>query len=151
MRPDEGVVRRLLRDVVAQLLGRGALRSLSLCAAERELAGEPLTPDAGRQEASARARRLHELRRQFGFASLTKQIGMALAVVPQMRFGVHGFLLPPFKTEEEDGCFRSFPVQTSPSSSPAPILRAHRRGPCPLVAGFIGQPTGSGGAEPAPF
>ena len=69
-----------------------------LRATERELAGEPLTPDAGRQEASARARRLHELRREFRFAGLTKQIGMALAVIPQVRFGVHGSLLPSSKT-----------------------------------------------------
>jgi len=71
---------------------------LVLCAAERELAGELLTPDAGRQEASARARGLDELRRQFRFAGLTKQIGMALAVIPQVRFGVHGSLLPSSKT-----------------------------------------------------
>jgi hypothetical protein len=68
------------------------------CAAERELAGEPLTPDAGRQEASARARRLNEFRRQFRFAGLTKPIGMALAVIPQVRFGVHGSLFPATKT-----------------------------------------------------
>src|SRR4026209_770524 len=66
------------------------------CAPERELAGEPPTPDPGRPDASARGWRLRELRRQFRFAGLTKQIGMALAVIPQVRFGVHGssFLLP---------------------------------------------------------
>jgi hypothetical protein len=40
-----------------------------------------------------------KLRRERGrFAGLTKPIGMALAVIPQVRFGVHGSLFPSTKT-----------------------------------------------------
>lgn len=62
-------------------VGREAGALFRLCAAERELAGKPLTPDAGRQNGSTRARRLHESRRQFRFTGLAKQVGVTLAVV----------------------------------------------------------------------
>jgi hypothetical protein len=63
--------------------------------AEPELAREPRTPGAGRQRSSAQARRLDQLRSEFQLASRPKQVRMALAVIPQMRFRIHGSLLPP--------------------------------------------------------
>src|SRR5215208_6086326 len=76
-------------------VGRRAGALFRLCAAERELAGKPLTPDAGRQNGSTRARRLHEGRGQFRFTGLAKQVGVTLAVVSQMRLGGgHGSSFP---------------------------------------------------------
>jgi hypothetical protein len=68
---------------------------LVLRVAEPELAREPRTPGAGRQRSSAQARRLDQLRSEFQLASRPKQVRMALAVIPQMRFRIHGSLLPP--------------------------------------------------------
>src|SRR4029453_3350518 len=78
-----------------------------LCAAERELAREPLTADAGRQDASTRARRLDEPRCKLRFAGFTKQVGVTLAVIPQMRFRRgHGSLLSTCRSWSSAAVFR---------------------------------------------
>src|SRR6187200_3462378 len=92
-----------------------------LCAAERELARKPLTPDAGRQDASTRARRLDELRGQLRFAGLTKQVGMTLAVIPQMRLrGGHGSLLSTCRTQGRARLFHR-PPRESVAGGPLPV------------------------------
>ena len=109
---------KLLHAVVARLLGRDSWHHpagksiekahpssgeadalLVSCAAER------VSWPANRLRQMPDARKLrrkrsicNEFRRQFRFAGLTKPIGMALAVIPQVRFGVHGSLFPSTKT-----------------------------------------------------
>ena len=114
------VSKRCKRESAPAFGRTGAL--LVLRVAESELAREPCTPCAGRQEASTRARRLHELRSQLRLASFAEQIGVTLAVIPQMRFRVHA--LPSFHLQDAERTHRLPETPDARRPLPSQLLTA---------------------------